>query len=105
MTREAGMFQASADCLVLHSSQRSDLLCWVGEGRQGRPQRPACTCSWGGAGTVCSAALSQERVEGWGGPPELRQSALQGRSFLGQQPKSRPLQAEVLGNTGERGEP
>ena len=62
------MFQASAGP-VLHSSRRSDLLCWVGEGRQGRPQTPACTCSWGGAGTVCSAALSQERVEGWGGPP------------------------------------
>lgn len=82
---------------------RNELLCWVGEGRQGRPRRPACTCSWGGAGTVCSAALSQERMEGWGGPPGA--SALQGSSFLGQRPKSCPLQAGVLGNTGERGGP
>ena len=77
---------------------------WVREGSQGRPRRAACTCSWGGAGTVCSAAL-RKGWRGGVGPPELQQSALQGSSFLGQQPKSRPLQAGMLGNTGEHREP
>ena len=77
---------------------------WVREGSQGRPRRAACTCSWGGAGTVCSAAL-RKGWRGGVGPPELRQFALQGSSFLGQQPKSCPLQAGMLGNTGEHREP
>lgn len=47
----------------------------------------------------------RKRWKGGVGPPELRQSALQGSSFLGQQLKSRPLQAGMLGNTGEHREP
>ena len=58
-----------------------------------------------GRGWYSLQCSPQERVEGWGGPPGASQSALQGSSFLGQQPKSRPLQAGMLGNTGEHRQP
>ena len=92
---------------VLFFTRHGGVTCCAGRvkaDREGRRRQHALAL---GEGLVQSAVQPSLR-KGWRGgvgPPELWQSAIQGSSFLGQQPKSRPLQARVLGNTGERGEP